>query len=85
MEADGKLFSIELKTGQVKMLCEGKGFHNIVPYSSWCTLALEAAAASTDEEPTTCASSASKADDLWVSRSSGNWVLVNHNECKLSF
>jgi hypothetical protein len=38
VEADGKLFSIELKTGQVKMLCEGKGFHNIVPYSSWCTL-----------------------------------------------
>jgi len=38
VEADGRLFSIELKTGQVKMLCEGNGFHNIVPYSSWCTL-----------------------------------------------
>lgn len=37
-EADGRLFSIVLKSGQVKILCEGNYFQNVIPYSSWYTL-----------------------------------------------
>ena len=36
--ADGRLFSIVLKSGQLKILCAGNYFQNVLPYSSWYTL-----------------------------------------------
>ncbi|OEL38664.1 hypothetical protein BAE44_0000317 [Dichanthelium oligosanthes] len=37
VEADGGLFSFDLESGLVEMVCEGNSFHSVVPYTSFYT------------------------------------------------